>query len=241
MTPPPSPQADWALFLDVDGTLIDIAPTPSAIRRPPELPALLEGLSRRHGGAVALISGRSVDNLRQLMAPARLPAAGLHGLERLDAGDRLHRPRPLPGLDTLRRDLAAFAAHHPGVVVEDKGLSLALHYRLAPACEEECQALAAALAATTPGFQLAPGKMVFELRPAGADKGTAIAAFLAEAPFRGRIPVFAGDDLTDESGFAAVAARGGFGVRIGAPQPSAAAYALASPAACRAWLASGNG
>jgi trehalose 6-phosphate phosphatase len=234
--PPPPHHPDWAWFLDVDGTLIDIAPTPSAIHVPPGLPARLAALAVRHGGALALVSGRALDNVLQLVAPFRPPIAGLHGLERRSAAGRVLRPAPLPGLDRLRADLGAFATAHPGVVVEDKDLSLALHYRLAPAAEADCRRAAEAAVAGRADLVVARGKMVFEIRPAGSDKGGAVAAFMAEPPFAGRVPVFVGDDVTDEDGFAAANRLGGHSVLVGPERATLAQWRLPDVAAAGAWL-----
>lgn len=231
---PPIPAPDWALFLDVDGTLIDIAPSPSAIRIPPQLPPLLAQVSARHGGALALVSGRTAANLAQLMAPYGFPAAGLHGIERMDSAGRITRPPPLPGLGALRARLRRLEGG--GVVLEDKGLTLALHYRLAPQREAECRQAVEALVAAYPQFRMLAGKMVLEVKPAGTDKGGALRAFMAEPPFAGRVPVFVGDDVTDEDGFRAAAALGGFAVLVGPQRETAARYRLDDVAACRNWL-----
>lgn len=237
MDAPPAPSPNWAWFLDVDGTLIEIAETPSAIHVPAGLPDMLSALSRRHDGALALVSGRSVENIGQLVAPARLAASGLHGLERTGAdGRRLPRPQPAAGLDAVREVLGEFAAGHPGVLLEDKGLTLALHYRQVPALEPACRAAAEAAVACRPGFGLMAGRMVFEVRPAGTDKGSAVRAFMAEPPFAGRVPIFVGDDLTDEDGFAAALALGGFAVLVGPERPTAANWRLAEVAELRDWL-----
>ncbi len=237
--PLPSPRPDWALFLDFDGTLVEIAPEPRAVAPSPRLRPMLAALSARLGGAVALISGRPIADLDRLLAPLVLPAAGLHGLERRRADGAIERIAvPEAALAAARARLAAFAARTPGVLFEDKGLSLALHYRNAPAREADCRAAAQqALAAAQGGLHLLEGKMVFELRPEGGDKGAAIAAFLAEPPFAGRTPVFAGDDRTDEDGFAVVAARGGIALRVGDGQDSIAQYRIASVEALLDWLA----
>jgi trehalose 6-phosphate phosphatase len=233
---PPLPSPGWAWFLDIDGTLIEIADTPSAIHIPPELPGLLQALADRHGGAVALVSGRTVENIARLVAPFHPPAAGLHGLERRLADGRVLRPDPSPLLDGIRRSLSDFAAANPGVILEDKGLSLALHYRLAPHREAAARAVAEAAVAGHPELRLQAGKMVFEIRPRGADKGGALRAFMAEPPFAGRVPVFVGDDVTDEDGFKAANALGGISVMIGPPRPTAASFRLADVAGLRRWL-----
>lgn len=238
----PEPRPDWALFLDVDGCLVDIAPTPDAVVVEPGLPALLDRLAARFGGALALVSGRPLAELEQLFHPARPAAAGQHGLEW-----RGRPPLPQPqGFAALEAPLAAFAAAHPGVLLERKSHGFALHYRAAPAAGAGALALAHRLAATTrPEMRVMPGKMVVELRMAGADKGTAIRAFMAAAPFRGRVPVFAGDDVTDEDGFAMVNAMGGHSIRVGpqigaghgAPPASAARWTVPDAPGFRRWLA----
>src|SRR5690606_4240645 len=240
--PPPPPIDDsCALFLDVDGTLLDFAPSPDEVSVPDHLREALRALHARLGGAVALVSGRSLATLDALLAPQVMPAAGLHGLERRH-GRRGHRaPRPPTALALVRSEAEQVAARHPGAIVEDKGAALALHWRAAPHASGELQAFAIAALPRLPGYRLQPGNDVLELRPAEhkggrADKGAAILAFMGEAPFAGRRPVFAGDDITDEAGFAAVNARDGVSVLVGPPRASAAHYALADPAAVHAWI-----
>jgi len=227
-----------ALFLDVDGTLLHIAATPAAVTIGH---ATIELLQRAHAateGALALITGRAVADVDRLFAPLALPVAGQHGLERRDAAGAVHRhAHPAPELGAVRDELDRFAAAHPGVIVEDKGLTLALHYRLAPRAGPAAAALAERLAATSGGaLALQRGKMVIELRPAGRDKGTAIAEFMAEDPFRDRTPVFLGDDLTDEYGFGVVNGRGGLSVKVG-DGPTEAKLRLADVDAVREALA----
>lgn len=230
--------ADWAFFLDVDGTLLEHADTPDAVRVDGAMRRLLSDLQAGAGGALALISGRSVADVDGLFAPLRLAVAGQHGAERRDGAGRMHSHAfdQAPVRRAAAR-LAAFAAAHPGLLLEDKGRSLALHYRLAPQLEGEARALVnEVLAELGEGFELQRGKMVLELRPGGRDKGSAIAEFMAEAPFRGRVPVFVGDDLTDEFGFGVVNGMGGVSVKVG-EGPSQARWRIADAAAVRAWLA----
>lgn len=233
------PADDWALFLDVDGCLLDFSADPRAVRVPPRLPGVLEALGKRLGGALALVSGRPLHCLDALFDPLRLPAAGLHGLER--RSDRASRGAPAApaALADVRAEAEALAGHWPGVVVEDKGAALGLHWRAAPNAGDALRDFADAALPRLPGYQLQHGNQVVELRPADGDKGSAIDALLDEPPFRGRVPVFAGDDLTDESGFAVVNRRGGLSVLVGGREPSAAHYALRSPEAVRRWLAAG--
>jgi trehalose 6-phosphate phosphatase len=234
------PAGDWALFLDVDGCLLDFADAPDAVRLPPRLPAVLSRLSYRLGGAVALVSGRPLARLDQMFAPLRMPAAGLHGLEIRNGPGLKPAPETPAALAGIREEATAVALAYPGAIVEDKGPALGLHWRAAPAARDALRALAEAALPRLPGYRLQHGDNVVELRPADGDKGSAIAALLDEPPFRGRVPVFAGDDVTDESGFAVVNARGGISVLVGAREPSAAHYGLRSPNAVRRWLASGE-
>ncbi len=234
--PPPSIDKAWALFLDVDGTLLSFATEPSAVVVDPVLRDSLRHVHQRLDGALALISGRPLSTLDRLFAPLRLPAAGLHGLERRN-GDRQSAPVAAPGaLHRIRAEAEALSARLPGTLVEDKDVALGLHWRAAPQHGPQLRAFAEAALQRLPGYRLQPGDHVVELRPAGADKGDAIAALLDQPPFRGRIPVFVGDDLTDEHGFAVVNARHGLSVLVGTREPSAAHYTLPDVAAVHAWL-----
>ena len=213
----PEPCLDWALFLDFDSCIVDIAPTPEAVDVPDSLPSLLAALREALGGAVAIVSGRPIEQIDRFLGSAVPAVAGLHGLERRTADGGIVRP-PLPGneLDAVRALLEAFAAKHPGVLVEDKTYAVALHYRRSPSRRDECRDVVnAALRVAPRGWQIIEGKCVFELRPCEHTKGTAIEAFMGEAPFLGRTPVFCGDDITDEDGFAVVNARGGVSIRVG--------------------------
>jgi trehalose 6-phosphate phosphatase len=223
--------------LDVDGTLLEIAPEPGAVQVPARLRRILAQLQSATGGALALVSGRSLDRIDRLFAPLRLRAAGLHGLERRNLGLKVERATPDPAaLERARFRLARFAAAHDGVLLEDKKLTLALHYRKAPELADAAAAAAEAAVAESAGaLVLLHGKMVCELKPPGVDKGRAIAAFLDEPPFAGRVPVFAGDDVTDEAGFVTINQQGGISIRIGGP-PTAAAYRLPNVRALHAWL-----
>ena len=241
LPPPPAIDDGCALFLDVDGTLLDFASAPDRVEVPGHLREALAALHRRLDGAVALVSGRSLATLDALLAPPRLPASGLHGLERRH-GQRGHRaPRPPAALALVRSEAEQVAARHPGAIVEDKGAALALHWRAAPHAAGALQAFANAALPRLPGYRLQPGNDVLELRPADhkggrADKGAAILAFMDEAPFAHRRPVFAGDDITDEAGFAAVNARDGISVLVGPLRESAAHFSLAGPAEVHAWI-----
>lgn len=232
LPPPLSPDA--ALFLDFDGTLVDLAPRPDAVVVRPALPALLAQLARQLGGALALVSGRPIVQLDAWLAPLQLPAAGLHGAERRSAEGLLYR-QPEPDLDAVCTSLEALVAQHPGLVLERKRGAVALHYRLAPSCQSLVEHAMQAALAHTPGMELVHGKRVVEMKPAGSSKGRAVQSFLAEAPFAGRHALFAGDDLTDEDAFAAVQARGGAGIKVG-DGPTRARFRLASPLALSDWL-----
>lgn len=228
---------DWALFLDVDGTLLDVADRPDAVRCEPDLPSVLVRLQTFLSGALALISGRSIAFLDDVLGLPGLCMAGQHGAERRDARGQsvLHSPRS-PALAEILPGLMQLVERHPGLLIEDKGLGLALHFRLAPQHEMLAfDAMRSALGVLGPGFELQAGKMVFELKSRGRDKAAAIAAFLGEPPFLGRRAVFVGDDETDETGFAEVNRRQGYSVKVG-PGPSVARYRLGDACAVRGWL-----
>ena len=240
MASAPPFDARCAWFLDIDGTLLDIAAMPAAVHPAPADSRLVTALYAATRGALALISGRSLAGIDAMFAPLKLPAAGQHGIERRDARGRLHS-HPFPE-DALRRAAAfirAFAARHEGLVFEDKGASLALHYRLAPQLASAAHtAVKRAAHQLGNGVEVQGGKMVAELRPSGRDKGIAIEEFLREAPFKGRTPIFLGDDLTDEHGFRVVNRLGGHSVKIGSG-PSAARWRLHDAAEVRRWLSEG--
>ena len=236
--PPPPALAleDVALFLDLDGTLAPIAPTPEQVSGDDELWAILDALARRSGGRFAVLSGRTIADIDRITAGHAHAAAGVHGLERRGADGRVVRADPPEGLYAARGVMEAFAARRPGVLVEDKGLGIALHYRQAPEHGEDAEQLADALAQHH-DLRSQPGSMVRELRAPGGGKGKALKAFMDEPPFQGATPVFLGDDLTDEDGFAAVQAMGGYGVIVGPRTPTQARWRLPDVAGARAWLA----
>lgn len=229
--------ARWAVFLDVDGTLLDLAAHPDAVSVDPDLMRLLVDLRAALGGALALITGRSVATIDELFSPTKLPVAGQHGAERRDAGGRLHKLAG--GREALRNaaaQLRRMTAKDTGLLIEDKGMSVAVHFRQAPELAGAAYNAAIAMARRLgPGYELQTGKMVFEIKPGGHDKGTAIEAFMREEPFRGRIPVFIGDDLTDEYGFALVNRLGGYSVKVGVGE-SVAPWRIVDPGSVRAWL-----
>jgi len=230
-----------ALFLDVDGTLLEIAPRPELVRVPDGLPALIIRLSAQRRAALALISGRPLAQLDALFEPWRGAAAGLHGLERRRADgvfDCVRDSTSAEALDRLRPKLAALAANGTGLILEDKGGTLALHYRAAPQREPEILAVVDPLHRDVASLlRLMTGKMVVEFQPRSVNKGRAIAAFMTEPPFVGRRPVFVGDDTTDEDGFAEIRRRGGIAIRVGPLCATAANYHLPTVEAVLAWLA----
>jgi trehalose 6-phosphate phosphatase len=234
------PLSAIALFLDVDGTLLEIAAKPQAVSVPEALRQRLRALFLASGGAVALVSGRALTDLDALFAPLTLPSAGLHGFEHRGASGA-YRRRPPPSaaaLESARGAMLHLARQHAGLLVEDKQFALALHYRDAPQLEEVVVAAMREVGVrVADDLELQRGKMVVELRPAGATKAQAVAAFLQEPPFAGRLPVFIGDDLTDEPAFELVNHRGGLSAVVNAARPSAARARLADVTAVRDWLA----
>ncbi len=220
-----------ALFLDFDGTLVDIAPQPEAVVVPGGLVDTLSTMYRFLGGAVAVISGRPIEQIDAFLAPLRLPAAGVHGAERSGADGRLQL-LAAPPLEAVEQAAQALAQQHPLLRVETKRGSLALHYRQAPELEALCVAALQDAVDRSPGLTLLRGKMVVEAKPGGASKGRAIEDFLREPPFAGRTPVFIGDDITDEVGFSTVQRLGGLGIKVG-EGASVAWQRMPDPAAMR--------
>ena len=224
-----------SLFLDFDGTLVDIAPSPDEVFVTDELGALLERLFDKLEGRVAILTGRSSANVEELIGSARLAIGGHHGLETRMGGKVISAAERPSVLDSVVDQLRTFEREHPGVIVEEKPLGVALHFRAVPAAEDACRA-AIAQAARETGLVVQPGKMVFELRPSGADKGDALQKLAREAPFHRARPVFLGDDLTDEAAFLAARKLGGSGVLIGEARATAANYRLESVADAIEWL-----
>lgn len=228
-----------AFFFDFDGTLIELAATPDSVHVPADVLALLRRLRAATQGAVAIVSGRSIDSLDALLQMPDLPMAGLHGAERRDAAGNVTRT----GFDDARLPQMAYALErlvctYPGLLLENKGASLALHYRNAPACESLVRNVTLKLVADCADvYAWQPGKMVCEIKPKGVDKGSAVQAFRGEPPFAGRRAVFAGDDLTDETGFAVVNGCGGLSIKVGASATVARAR-VDSVAALLTWLGS---
>lgn len=236
---PPAPETAWAYFLDVDGTLLDIAETPDAVIVDKQLLELIAQLHRASGGALALVSGRNISDLERLLGMSRLPMAGLHGLERRDVAGRLWiHAAPPEAKCAIKAALTPIQERHPGLLLEDKGLTLALHYRQAPRLGAYVHRLMRQLAASAgSGLELQCGKKVVEIKPAGIDKGSAVSEYLNEPPFSQRRPVFIGDDLNDEHGFAEVNRVDGISIKVG-PGRTCARYRLANVAAVRHWLGS---
>lgn len=233
--PPPLLDDACALFLDVDGTLLEFEIRPDLVGLRPGALEIIGRVSDRLGGALALVSGRPLSELDRLFSPREFPAAGLHGQQFRG----VVAPQPVrsgDALSALRLEAMQLAERHPGVIVEDKGANLALHWRAAPEAAVPVRELAESHLPRLQDYRLQPGDHVVELLPADVDKGRAVHALMAEAPFKGRMPVFVGDDLTDEFGFAAANAAGGWSVLVGEREPTQAQYQLAGPAAVHAWL-----
>ncbi|WP_420960427.1 trehalose-phosphatase [Brucella sp. IR073] len=249
---------NWAVFFDIDGTLLDLAESPEAVRVPEGLIGDLLDLDEKLGGALALVTGRSIAFVDTLFPETSFPVAGLHGGEIRDAAGRVERTEPTEAFLRAKEELRMQAARWRDILVEDKRAAIAVHYRQAPQLEGEMRQLMEEIAALAgPGWTLQRGKMVLELRPAAHDKGHAVETFMRAPPFVGRRPLAFGDDVTDEAMFEAVNVRGGLSVRIGLPsqvqekreavfrsglaadereRPSAAKLYLEKPAALRDWI-----
>lgn len=232
----PLPDGDWCLFLDVDGTLLELADSPGGVAVDDALHPLLNRLRATANGAVALVSGRTIDNLDKLLGTDDLPVAGLHGCERRDARGHLHvAPIAREQLSDLRGGLERLVARHPGLLLEDKGAGVALHFLKARQLEHELRAEVSLLAAPlVPTFAILDGHAVIEVKPAAHTKGSAVEAYLHESPFAGRLPIFIGDDTTDYDGFAAVRKHDGLAIAVGPRVKSE--WWLPGPAAVRDWL-----
>lgn len=231
----PAIQAQSALFLDFDGTLADFAPQPDAVQVPQALVEHLAGLQERLGGALAIVTGRPIADIDRFLFPLVLPVAGEHGAQYRLADGSLRGLPPAP-LDAAIAAASSLVAQHPDLLLERKNAGLALHYRNAPALESLCRQTLQLAMASLHGMELLEGKFVLEIKPRGVDKGQAIVVFMAGAPFGGRVPLFAGDDVTDEAAFAAVQAQGGQGIKVG-QGPTAALHRCTGPASVRDWLA----
>jgi trehalose 6-phosphate phosphatase len=238
LPPPPAARCDWAYFFDVDGTLVDFADTPAAVRVSEHLRQLLQELYQCSGGAVALMSGRPITEIDDLFPSVQLPVAGQHGAERRDAKGKASRHEPTRDLGPARHRLAQAIIDKPGLLLEDKGLSLALHYRRIPDLAVFVRQTMEALLPELGGdYCVQTGKSVVELKPTGKDKGRALLEFMGEPPFAGRTPVFVGDDATDEFGFASVNQLDGHSIKVGAGD-TVARWRLENVKAVQEWLRS---
>jgi trehalose 6-phosphate phosphatase len=238
LPPPPADidASETAFFLDFDGTLVEFAERPDAVALGDEMRRTLSSLVAASGGAVAVVSGRELGVIDAMLHPLRLPASGEHGLERRSADGEV--TRAVVGADAaagLHREVARFASPHDGLLVEAKGGSVALHYRRRPDLEPACLAFADGLEGRD-GIHPLRGKMVVEFKLSTRTKADALADFMREAPFHGRRPLYAGDDVTDEDALRWVAGRQGVAIKIG-PGETAAGYRLAGVDALRQWLA----
>jgi trehalose 6-phosphate phosphatase len=230
---------ECAILLDVDGTILDMAPEPWAVEVPASLRDTLARLITLTDGAVALVSGRSLDDLHQLFSPLRLPAVGGHGAEiLLPANDKVHQRRSAPLDEKLRRKLATAADIGSGILVEDKGYSVAVHYRLAPDLERVVYETVSTICAGahSASIEILPGKYVLEVKPTGFSKGKGVRDLMSYRPFAGRYPIFIGDDITDESVFAIIPEYGGRSYSVGRYVAGNVGY-FEAPSTVRHWLA----
>lgn len=235
LPPPPFGIRRPALFLDLDGVLAPLAETPEAVVPHPRRTAALKAVADRFAGRVAIVSGRTLAEVDRIAESALTAASGVHGLERRCPDGTVHRAEPAEGVRAAVEAFEAFAAHIPGVIVEDKAVSAGLHFRQAPHAAAAAIALARCLATDT-GLVMQPGNAVIELKTPGTDKGTALTTFMQEPPFAGACPIMVGDDLTDEYGFRAAEALGGFGVLVGPARETAARFGLAGVDEVLDWL-----
>ena len=237
LAPPPAlDPARHGLFVDFDGTLVPLVDHPDLVRADGELVELLAALKLRFEGRLALISGRSLEQLDAMIGPVvrDILLAGSHGAEVRRGGHLVQPPRP-QGLDAAIGDVRAYGAGHPEMFIEEKSHGVAMHYRIAPMLEEPVRRRAHAIAEKH-GLIVQPGKMMVELRGPGWDKGEAVLALMAEPPMKGTTPVVVGDDLTDEPALVVAARLGGFGILVGSPRETAAHYGLVDVGSVRHWL-----
>lgn len=237
LPPPSSVSVDRdALFLDFDGTLAEIAPAPDLVAFTPAARAVLEILVQRFSGAVAIVTGRKVSEIDHHLAPLKLPVSALYGLVHRASDGAISDLRP-PGTLAAHASavLKVFVQQHPGLLLELKGQTIALHYRARPELARVCRAAAKAALDGQQGLKIIEGKMVVEIAPAEADKGRAVLTFLDEPPFFGRRPVYIGDDVSDEAAFKVTTKLGGVAIKIG-PGPTAARYRAADNADVLQWL-----
>ncbi|MDZ7632342.1 MAG: trehalose-phosphatase [Gemmatimonadaceae bacterium] len=233
----PRPWSDLAYFFDLDGTLVELTAIPTGVEADATLQRLITEIAALADGAVAIITGRPISDIDRLFPGVGLPVAGQHGSERRNAvGEVIRHASSAHGLESARRTLHGVVAKHPTLLLEDKGLSIALHYRQAPQLAGFAHRTMHAIQRTVgDAFCVQSGKRVVELKPAGRDKGVAIMEFMAEPPFRGRVPVFIGDDVTDEHGFTVVNALHGMSIKVGHGRTGAIRQ-LPDVRAVRRWL-----
>jgi trehalose 6-phosphate phosphatase len=232
-------QSEIAILLDIDGTLLDLAPTPREVWVPPGLAKTLNRLLTRTSGALALVSGRSLNDIDLIFAPEQLPAIGGHGAEMRISADSESVATHAPPMDKeLKRRLAAIAKLSPGILLEDKGYSLALHYRLAPHAEKAIYEAVSLIRADLPNapIEVLPGKSVCEIKHSGFNKASGVLELMTHEPFRGRRPIFIGDDVTDESVFAIMPDLGGLAFSVGRRAQGVAGH-FDEPGDVRQWLA----
>lgn len=235
LEPPPLSTIDGAaLFLDFDGTLVELAATPDAIAVSPDLAPMLRRLHRRLAGRLALVSGRAVADVERYLDCSGLAVSGSHGLELRFGSGLLSRPLVPDGLSRARAEARRFADAH-GLLLEEKPAGFAIHYRQAPEQADRVLSFLAELAERE-GFHVQRGKMVAELHPVGIDKGDAVRTIMKEPEFAGARPLFVGDDLTDEHAFRAADALGGAGILVGPERETAACWRLQDVAAVARWL-----
>ena len=230
---------ECAILLDIDGTLLDLAPTPREVWVPPGLAKTLSRLLARTSGALALVSGRSLNDIDLIFAPEQFPAVGGHGAEMRISGDSEAVATHAPPMDReLKLRLAAIARLSPGILLEDKGYSLALHYRLAPHAEKAIYAAVSLIRADLPNapIEVLPGKCVCEIKHSGFTKATGVLELMAHEPFRGRRPIFIGDDVTDETVFAIMPDLGGLAFSVGRRAQGVTGH-FDEPRDVREWLA----
>lgn len=228
---------NWALFLDIDGTILELAETPERVVVSPGLRELVRKLNTATDGACALISGRSLSGIDALFGIPGLAAAGLHGVE-CRTGDGVTHVQSVDEtvMQSFRGRLRAYTDRYPGLLLEDKRFSIAIHFRRASNLQAEVEKiLRETIAGHDSAFHIQSGKMIAEIKPRGSDKGFAIRRFMESPPFRGRVPLFIGDDVTDEDGFRAVNELGGISIKVGCG-PSNASRCLEHPADVIDWL-----
>src|SRR6202789_2109981 len=231
---------ECAVLLDIDGTLLDLAPTPREVWVPPGLSTTLNRLHEKTSGALALVSGRSLNDIDLIFAPEQFPAVGGHGAEMRLTTDHEAVATHAPPMDKeLKRRLAAIAKLSPGILLEDKGYSLALHYRLAPHAEKAIYEAVSLIRADLPNapIEVLPGKCVCEIKHSGFNKASGVLELMTHEPFKGRRPVFIGDDVTDETVFAIMPDYGGLAFSVGRRAQGVADH-FDEPRDVRAWLAS---